>query len=292
MQIFCIASAFERKKGDPLKGSAKLYLCISVLALATVLLAAYSLTKLGILTPWSGRFYSLWDINYAVINIPIIISVSEHQPTPWQSVFFDLNVLMCFYPAGIWLCFKHLDDARIFLILYAITASYFSGIMVRLILALAPVVCIASAICFSTLLNYEPGGPVGILEAGGTRGSLETGDKGGTKDSWETEGSGETEESMRVQLGRERELGVEQDSQQPMIDSAGDSCHDAANTATQRRHASGTVYNYFSAIICGIVLVFFALHSVYATSLSYSNPSVIMSSELPNGTKIIIDDFR
>ena len=39
------------------------------------------------------RFYSLWDTGYAKIHIPIIASVSEHQPTTWVSFFFDLHIL-------------------------------------------------------------------------------------------------------------------------------------------------------------------------------------------------------
>src|SRR5690606_7157238 len=35
----------------------------------------------GYISPWTGRFYSLLDPTYAKENIPIIASVSEHQPT-------------------------------------------------------------------------------------------------------------------------------------------------------------------------------------------------------------------
>ena len=48
------------------------------------------------------RFYSLWDTGYAKIHIPIIASVSEHQPTTWFSFFFDLHILACVFPAGLW----------------------------------------------------------------------------------------------------------------------------------------------------------------------------------------------
>lgn len=44
------------------------------------------LTVSGIIAPWTGRFYSLWDTGYAKIHIPIIASVSEHQPTAWVSL--------------------------------------------------------------------------------------------------------------------------------------------------------------------------------------------------------------
>ena len=51
---------------------------------------------------------------YAKIHIPIIASVSEHQPTTWTSFFFDLHILVCIFPAGIWFVMKHLTDERVF----------------------------------------------------------------------------------------------------------------------------------------------------------------------------------
>lgn len=39
------------------------------------------LSTSGYIAPWTGRFYSLWDTGYAKKYIPIIASVSEHQPT-------------------------------------------------------------------------------------------------------------------------------------------------------------------------------------------------------------------
>lgn len=68
----------------------------------------------GIIAPWSGRFYSLWDTGYAKIHIPIIASVSEHQPTTWSSFFFDLHILSCAFPAGLWFCIKKVNDERVF----------------------------------------------------------------------------------------------------------------------------------------------------------------------------------
>lgn len=106
-----------------------------------------------VVAPWSGRFYSLWDTGYAKIHIPIIASVSEHQPTTWFSFFFDLHILVCTFPVGIWYTIKHINDERVFVILYAISAVYFAGVMVRLMLTLTPVVCILSGVAFSGLLD-------------------------------------------------------------------------------------------------------------------------------------------
>jgi len=52
--------------------------------------------------------------SYAKIHIPIIASVSEHQPTTWVSFFFDLHILICTFPAGLWFVVKKINDERVF----------------------------------------------------------------------------------------------------------------------------------------------------------------------------------
>uniref|UniRef100_A0AAY5KV94 Dolichyl-diphosphooligosaccharide--protein glycosyltransferase subunit STT3A n=1 Tax=Esox lucius TaxID=8010 RepID=A0AAY5KV94_ESOLU len=105
------------------------------------------------ISPWTGRFYSLLDPSYAKNNIPIIASVSEHQPTTWSSYYFDLQLLVFMFPVGLYYCFNNLSDARIFIIMYGVTSMYFSAVMVRLMLVLAPVMCILSGIGVSQVLT-------------------------------------------------------------------------------------------------------------------------------------------
>ncbi|XP_069106727.1 dolichyl-diphosphooligosaccharide--protein glycosyltransferase subunit STT3A isoform X2 [Argopecten irradians] len=117
--------------------------------------AAAIATATGKISPWTGRFYSLLDPSYAKNNIPIIASVSEHQPTTWSSFYFDLQLLVFMFPVGLYFCFSHLTDANIFIIMYGATSIYFAGVMVRLMLVLAPVMCILSGIGISaTLTSY------------------------------------------------------------------------------------------------------------------------------------------
>ncbi|XP_067047866.1 dolichyl-diphosphooligosaccharide--protein glycosyltransferase subunit STT3A [Acropora muricata] len=111
------------------------------------------LTFTGKISPWTGRFYSLLDPSYAKNNIPIIASVSEHQPTTWSSFYFDLQLLVFMFPVGLYYCFYKLTDANIFIIMYGVTSIYFAGVMVRLMLVLAPVACILSGISVSTVLT-------------------------------------------------------------------------------------------------------------------------------------------
>uniref|UniRef100_A0A673Z1Q0 Dolichyl-diphosphooligosaccharide--protein glycosyltransferase subunit STT3A n=2 Tax=Salmoninae TaxID=504568 RepID=A0A673Z1Q0_SALTR len=79
----------------------------------------------GKISPWTGRFYSLLDPSYAKNNIPIIASVSEHQPTTWSSYYFDLQLLVFMFPVGLYYCFNNLSDARIFIIIGMILVMTF-----------------------------------------------------------------------------------------------------------------------------------------------------------------------
>ncbi|GAM26838.1 hypothetical protein SAMD00019534_100130, partial [Acytostelium subglobosum LB1] len=154
------------------------------LTLLTILSAAVAAFVIGMITgyisPWNGRFYSLLDPTYARDHIPIIASVSEHQPTTWSSYYFDLHILVFLFPAGLYFCFTDLTDGKIFLILYGVTAIYFSGVMVRLMLVLAPVACVLAAVAISsTLQTYSkilksPSTETNSKESGGVMISLLT----------------------------------------------------------------------------------------------------------------------
>ena len=128
------------------------YLLISTIAIISMV-AVFLLFATGLIAPFTGRFYSLWDTGYAKIHIPIIASVSEHQPTAWPSFFFDLHMLIPLLPAGIFLMFRELKDEHVFVVVYAVTASYFAGVMVRLMLTLTPIVCVAASYAYSFLLD-------------------------------------------------------------------------------------------------------------------------------------------
>lgn len=132
----------------------KSFLIVStVLVVALGIAGLFALTALGWIAPWTGRFYSLWDTNYAKIHIPIIASVSEHQPTAWPAFFFDTSMLIWLFPAGIYLLFQELKDEHVFIIIYSVLCSYFAGVMVRLMLTLTPVICVTGAIALSKLFD-------------------------------------------------------------------------------------------------------------------------------------------
>ncbi|RAL07428.1 dolichyl-diphosphooligosaccharide--protein glycosyltransferase subunit STT3 [Aspergillus homomorphus CBS 101889] len=137
----------------PGKHFQRLLTTMIIVVFGVALVGLVVLTVSGVIAPWSGRFYSLWDTGYAKIHIPIIASVSEHQPTAWPAFFFDLNFLIWLFPAGVYMCFRDLKDEHVFVIIYSVLASYFAGVMVRLMLTLTPIVCVAAALALSTILD-------------------------------------------------------------------------------------------------------------------------------------------
>lgn len=132
----------------------KVVMVVSLLLILTLgVIGLFSLTYFGFIAPWTGRFYSLWDTNYAKIHIPIIASVSEHQPVAWPAFFFDTHFLIWLFPAGVFLLFMDLKDEHIFVIAYSVLCSYFAGVMIRLMLTLTPVICVCAAVTLSKLFD-------------------------------------------------------------------------------------------------------------------------------------------
>ena len=115
------------------------YYIVAFVALAFVLFFIF-LTLTG-RTQWAGRSMTLLDPTYASKYIPIIASVSEHQPTTWTNYIMDMHFVVFLSPIGMWYCFRKLSDESLFLGIYGILATYFSGVMIRLLLVLSPAAC-------------------------------------------------------------------------------------------------------------------------------------------------------
>jgi dolichyl-diphosphooligosaccharide--protein glycosyltransferase len=232
------------------------FFIFSIIVVAGLVFASVvALTYAGYVAPWSGRFYSLWDTGYAKIHIPIITSVSEHQPTTWTSFFFDLHFLVCIFPAGVWFCIKELNDERVFIILYALFASYFAGVMVRLILTLTPCVCVLSAIAISKTFDYY------LYDEGNK--AFSDGD----------ETSSQTKE--KLQYDKADKVSSVFQGQKPK----------------QENSLNGNI-KAVVVIILSMLLVLFAVHCTWVTSNAYSSPSIVLATYSESGHRQIIDDYR
>lgn len=266
---------------------------IAIIGGATAL-AIVLLTMTGYIAPWSGRFYSLWDTGYAKIHIPIIASVSEHQPTTWFSFFFDLHLLVPAYPVGLWYCIQKINDERVFIALYAITASYFAGVMVRLMLTLTPVVCILAAIAFSEVFSYcilDESDKVSPEASPAKRlkdvdDDLSEGEGGDLKYSSHPQSQSQQQSHPKHKANRNNKYAPVSSTVKRSINKASSSSAD--------RETNGVSSNVktFIFILMVMLLILFVVHCTWVTSNAYSSPSIVLASFTGDGSRVILDDFR
>lgn len=250
------------------KAQFKIYLVAgSAIVAGVVFLTVIILTQLGYIAPWSGRFYSLWDTGYAKIHIPIIASVSEHQPTTWFSFFFDLHILVAVFPIGLWQCIKQTNDERVFIALYAITASYFAGVMVRLMLTLTPVVCVLSAIAFSEIFSYSLKEDDLQVTSGGRQGE-------------------------QAQLAKQPASGGNKDKPSNLDKNAAAKLKKLRSEREKKEQSVGPTEKTVIAVFVMLVLLMFVVHCTWVTSNAYSSPSIVLASYNNDGSRMILDDFR
>ncbi|WVQ84505.1 hypothetical protein IAT38_006659 [Cryptococcus sp. DSM 104549] len=230
--------------------------CISFAALVV-------LTFSGWIAPFAGRFYSLWDTGYAKVHMPIIASVSEHQPTAWPAFFFDLEMLIFFFPAGVFWCFRELRDEQVFIIIYSVLSAYFAGVMVRLMLVITPVVCVCAAIAFSKLLEtyINPVIP-------------------------ESDEETEEQSAQPVSKTKAKKIAAAQQAHKSEFAFTGL----LGNKGTSGIFGLDTRFAVVSVL--SLFLFIFVFHCTYVTSSAYSSPSVVLASRNADGSQNIIDDFR
>ncbi|XP_057806703.1 dolichyl-diphosphooligosaccharide--protein glycosyltransferase subunit STT3A isoform X1 [Salvia miltiorrhiza] len=253
--------------------SVGMILCFAVLAVLIALVAS-SPTK-----GWSGRSLSLLDPTYASKYIPIIASVSEHQPPTWPSYFMDINVLAFLVPAGIIACFLPLSDASSFAVLYIVTSVYFSGVMVRLMLVLAPAACIMSGIALSEAFDVFTRS-IKFHLLGVTQNPQDN--AGDTTNVTQNDVKSEkSEDTIKERPSRKSKKKEKENTEKPSL--------------VSRVEKKLLVLPLETSVIAVFLLVllgaFYVVHCVWAAAEAYSAPSIVLTSRSHDGLHVF-DDFR
>lgn len=258
--------------------SVGLAVCCAMMAVLIALVAS-SPTK-----GWSGRSLSLLDPTYASKYIPIIASVSEHQPPTWPSYFMDINVLAFLVPAGIIACFLPLSDASSFVVLYIVTSVYFSGVMVRLMLVLAPAACIMSGIALSEAFSIFTRSIKFQLPGLSGSSQVDSGDASSStvvaqNDSGKTE---KTEDTVKERPSKKNKKKEKEIVDKPSI-----------KTKIEKRLLVLPLEASIFAILLLVLLgAFYVVHCVWAAAEAYSAPSIVLTSYSHDGGLHVFDDFR
>ncbi|MED6124128.1 Dolichyl-diphosphooligosaccharide--protein glycosyltransferase subunit stt3a [Stylosanthes scabra] len=256
--------------------SVGLAVCFAMVAVLIALVAS-SPTK-----GWSGRSLSLLDPTYASKYIPIIASVSEHQPPTWPSYFMDINVLAFLIPAGIIACFSPLSDASSFVVLYIVLSVYFSGVMVRLMLVLAPAACILSGIALSQAFDVFTRSIKFQLPSLSDHSHIDAGDASSENvvldDTIKTDKSEDTPKERTTKRSKKKE-------KEPV--------EKPPSKSQLKKRLS--VLPFEASIVAVFLLVllvaFYVVHCVWAAAEAYSAPSIVLTSHSNDGLHVF-DDFR
>ena len=178
----------------------------------------------------------------------------------------DLHFLIFLFPAGVILCFKDLRDEHVFVIIYALVASYFAGVMVRLMLTLTPIVCVSAAVALSSVFDtyIDPTEP-------------------------------EAPEGDKVDAAKKDKPTATAASSASVAELLADMVTPGSSGSKKAKPVKRGIFGLDTrgAVILNALglLVFFVVHCTWVTSNAYSSPSVVLSSHTQDGLHII-DDFR
>lgn len=138
-------------------------------------------------------------------------------------------------------------------VLYAISAVYFAGVMVRLMLTLTPIVVVLSSIAFSKLFNSY------LKDDEQEKGQESSNDEGNESDS---NGDKKDSKTMYDKAGKIRKMKHEQ----------------AVKTPEQLGAIKSIV-----VIVLLMLLMMFAVHCTWVTSNAYSSPSIVLAYHTNDG---------
>jgi dolichyl-diphosphooligosaccharide--protein glycosyltransferase len=110
------------------------------------------LWQAGFLEGITGKFLSVLD-PFARAGSPLTESVAEHRISAWGSIYYDLGIGIVFFIVGFYFLLKNLNNRNLFMLLYGITALYFAGSMVRLMVLLAPAFAVVAGVGITGVLK-------------------------------------------------------------------------------------------------------------------------------------------
>ncbi|CAJ1951683.1 unnamed protein product [Sphenostylis stenocarpa] len=197
----------------------------------------------------------LCDSTYASKYIPIIASVSEHQPPTWPSYFMDINVLAFLVPAGI---------------------------IVRLMLVLAPAACILSGIALSQAFDVFTRSIKLQLPSLSDHSQVDAGvaspESVVPNDSVKMDKSEDTSKERTSKKSKKKE---KEPVEKPL-----------SKSQIKKRLLVLPLETSVIAIILLVLLgAFYVVHSVWAAAEAYSAPSIVLTSHSHDGLHVF-DDFR
>jgi dolichyl-diphosphooligosaccharide--protein glycosyltransferase len=86
-------------------------------------------------------------------TLPIIASVAEQRITAWAEIYSEVGIGILFFLMGLYFMVKNPTNRNVFLVIFGLTALYFAGSMVRLLVVLAPASALLGSMAVAGLLK-------------------------------------------------------------------------------------------------------------------------------------------
>ena len=126
---------------------------VYVAAFISILVVGFlTMFQLGYVSGIAGKFISVLN-PFARESSPIVMSVQEHHVTSWSSLYYEFGVVAVFMVLGFFFIAGNLTNRNIFLIIFGLTALYFSSSMVRVLVLSAPAVGLIAGIGITRLIK-------------------------------------------------------------------------------------------------------------------------------------------
>lgn len=275
-QVLQYCEIVRKKKKMTRKEAWKFRIQVAVVSLTIATLLIVAMTPKSYFGPISSRVRGLF-VPHTKTGNPLVDSVAEHQAASNQAYWQYLHILCFLAPVGLVMVLFRLGDSASFLVVYSLTAYFFSHKMVRLVLLTAPIASALGGIAVGRFVAWCVSSLIG-----------------------ENDGNADTTKEKKKDDGKQtKSNGKSKKKKDKKSTSSTDSFAGLTAVCDGFVEASKSTEGKVIKTVTAIVM----LASLYMQgnafkdyswqlSASLSNPSIMLKGQLRDGTVIKVDDYR
>ena len=252
----------------------RIQVAVVSLTIATLLIVA--ITPKSYFGPLSSRVRGLF-VPHTKTGNPLVDSVAEHQAASNQAYWQYLHILCYLAPAGLIMVLFRFGDSASFLVVYSLTAYFFSHKMVRLVLLTAPIASALGGIAVGRFVTWSVSSLIG-----------ENDDNADSTKEKKNDDAKPTKSSGKSKKKKDKKTTSSKDSFSGFT-AICDGFVEASKST------EGKVIKTVTAIVMlGSLYIQGSAFKDYSWQLSasLSNPSIMLKGQLRDGTVIKVDDYR
>mmetsp|Transcript_13390 Transcript_13390/g.30484 ORF Transcript_13390/g.30484 Transcript_13390/m.30484 type:complete len:952 (-) Transcript_13390:2347-5202(-) len=275
-QILQYCEIVRKKKKMSRKEAWKFRIQVAVVSLMIAALLIVAITPKTYFGPISSRVRGLF-VPHTKTGNPLVDSVAEHQAASNQAYWQYLHILCYLAPVGLAMVLFRFGDSASFLVVYSLTAYFFSHKMVRLVLLTAPIASALGGIAVGRFVAWSVSSLIG-----------ENNDNADLTTEKKNDDVKQTKSNGKSKKKKDKKSTSSKDSFAGVTAICG-------GFAEASKSTEGKVIKTVTAIVMlGSLYMQGNAFKDYSWQLSasLSNPSIMLKGQLRDGTVIKVDDYR